>query len=308
MQTPIAFFVFNRPDVTQKVFEVIREAKPQKLLLIADGPRVDYPSDVKRCQQVRKIIDQVDWACDVQRSYSDSNLGLKQRVSSGLNWVFEQVERAVILEDDCLPHPDFFEFCENLLNYYQNDERVWIITGDNFQNGHLRGNASYYFSKYNHCWGWATWRRAWKYYQGDIHFWPEWKLSADWKSKVPNLVERGYWTKIFNEVHAGKINSWAYPWTASVWYHAGLTVTPNVNLVKNIGFGEDATHTKKGDNTLDVPIESLGELIHPRIIAQNENADNYVFQNHFGGRYLGVSGFPRRIIRKLVSLRETASQ
>jgi len=117
------------------------------------------------------------------------------------------------LEDDCLPHPDLFRFCDSLLARYRNDPRVWIITSDNFR----RGDASYYSSKYNHCWGWASWRRPWKHYDGDIAFWPEWRRSASWRERIPDKVERRYWERILDRVRNGKINSWAYPWTTCVW-------------------------------------------------------------------------------------------
>jgi hypothetical protein len=212
---------------------------------------------------VREIVEKIDWPCDVHRNYAEENLGLKRRVSSGLDWVFSQVDRAIVLEDDCLPHPDFFTFCGALLNRYENDERVSVITGNNFQDGRKRGNAAYYFSKYNHCWGWATWRRAWQHYSGDLPFWPEWKLTSDWRRKIPDRIEQRYWADIFERVSRNEIDSWAYPWTGSVWYHGGLTATPNVNLVTNIGFGPEGTHTVVKEDQYVVPVFPLGSLTHP---------------------------------------------
>ena len=159
--TPIAYFVFNRPQHTEKTFAVIRTQRPSQLFVIADGPRAGHPTDIERCAAVREIVANVDWSCEVHRKYADTNLGLKKNVSRGLDWVFSQVERATVLEDDCVAHPDFFRFCDQLLEYYAHEECVSVITGNNFQNGQHRGEAgaSYYFSKYNHCWGWATWPR-----------------------------------------------------------------------------------------------------------------------------------------------------
>lgn len=284
-QTPIAYIVFNRPQHTEKTFEVLRAQRPARLFIIADGPRPGHPADADRCAAVREIVARVDWPCAVHRDYADSNLGLKRRVSSGLDWVFGQVERAIVLEDDCVAHPDFFEFCDALLERYAEDERVSVITGNNFQNGRKRGEASYYFSKFSHCWGWATWRRAWRHYQGDVPFWPEWSQSADWRDKTPDAMERLYWRRIFRRVQAGQIDSWAYPWTASVWYHGGLTATPNVNLVSNIGFGEDATHTRSiRSASAELPARPLGLLTHPDSVQRDEAADKYAFDHHFGGR------------------------
>ncbi len=303
-QTPIAYIIFNRPQHTTQTFAAIRAQKPSQLFIIADGPRPDHPTDADRCKAVRAIVEQIDWPCEVHRNYADANLGLKRRVSSGLDWVFSQVERAIVLEDDCLPHPDFFRFCDELLERYADDDRVAVITGNNFQDGQKRGDASYYFSKYNHCWGWATWRKAWLHYQGDLPFWPEWQSSEAWHRLTPDSVERRYWNKIFERVRAKQIDSWAYPWTASVWFKGGLTATPNVNLVSNIGFGAESTHTASADSPLaDMATNSLGNITHPRSVLQDVVADHFVFDNVFGGRlerfpYILYS-YPRRAAGKV---------
>ena len=148
LDTPIVFIVFNRPRHTRKSFEAIRFQRPKQLFIVADGPRKAHPTDDENCLQVREIVAKIDWPCDVHRNYVEQNLGCKQRVNSGLDWVFTLVERAIILEDDCLPNPDFFSFCETLLERYQDNEQIMTITGNNFQNGHQRGDADYYFSKY----------------------------------------------------------------------------------------------------------------------------------------------------------------
>lgn len=156
LKTPVAFLIFNRPDTTRRVFAEIAKARPPKLLVVADGPRADHPDDVEKCAAVRAIIDGIDWDCKVLTNYSDINLGCKRRVSSGLDWVFDTVEEAIILEDDCLPHPAFFRFCEEMLNKYRDDKRIAMISGDNFQFGRKRTEYSYYFSRYPHIWGWAS--------------------------------------------------------------------------------------------------------------------------------------------------------
>ena len=252
-------------------------------LIIADGPRPGHPTDADRCRETREVVAQIDWPCEVQRNYSDVNLGCKLRVSSGLDWVFDQVERAIVLEDDCIPHEDFFSFCDNLLDRYENDPRVWVITGNNFQHGKKRGQASYYFSKFNHCWGWATWRRAWKHYRVDIPFWPQWKSTSDWRKKLPDPLERQVWSDLLDRVKRGEIDTWDYQWTACVWHHGGLTATPNVNLVTNIGFGPDATHTVSSGDQDGLPIHPLGVLTHPEKVKQDQAADRLVFDHNFGG-------------------------
>lgn len=284
LQTAVLFLVFNRPDTTAQVFEAIRQAKPPRLYVAADGPREGREGEAERVAQVREIATSVDWPCELKTLFREKNLGCKKAVSEGIAWFFEQEEQGIILEDDCLPHPDFFPFCENLLERFKSDKRISVITGDNFQNGTQRGAGSYYFSKYNHCWGWASWRRAWQLYQGDLPFWPEWSRSADWREKTPDPVERRYWSKIFKRVCAGQIDSWAYPWTASVWYRGGLTATPNVNLVSNIGFGPDSTHTTSGDSPLaGMATSAIGEIRHPAAVGQDAVADWYSFDHAFDG-------------------------
>lgn len=283
VNSPVAYIVFNRPEITRQSFAVIREQRPKQLFIIADGPRESHESDLVKCAEVRDIVDNVDWDCEVHHNYAEQNMGLKNRVSSGLDWVFNQVEEAMILEDDCIAHPDFFSFCNALLERYREENKVAVITGNNFQQGRWRGEASYYFSKYNHCWGWATWRRSWQKYDGDLTFWPEWKTTDDYMAKLPSVSERRYWGQIFDKVKAKKIDSWAYPWTASVWHYGGLTASPNVNLVSNIGFGEDATHTKdKGSASSRISVDSLSHsLVHPNTVIQHLEADKYVFSKVF---------------------------
>jgi len=187
------------------------------------------------------------------------------------------------------------------LHRYSKDERISVITGNNFQNGQWRGDGSYYFSKYNHCWGWATWRRSWKNYQEDITFWPKWRNSDSWQEQMPDKIERKYWTLIFDRVAKGQIDSWAYPWVASTWYIRGLTVTPNMNLVSNIGFGEDSSHTlNKHSIFSNMPLQKLGELKHPKKVEKDLEADSWTFNFHFGGKNLrfpnNLTLLPRRVI------------
>lgn len=297
-QLPVVFVVFNRPEHTEQTFAAIRRQRPPVLFVVADGPRSEVASDAERCAKVRKIVGRVDWPCEVHRNYSDVNLGLKKRISSGLDWVFRKVESAAILEDDCLAHPDFFRFCEVLLMRYRGDERVAVVTGNNFQAGRWRGQAAYYFSKYNHCWGWATWRRAWCKYQGNLCFWPAFRDSSRWRELASSADERAYWNEIFDRVYAGDIESWAYPWTASVWFHGGLTATPNVNLVSNIGFGVDSTHTTSTGSPLSaVPTRDIGRITHPASIAADTLADQYTFATVYAGRRYRRSRAAIRFLR-----------
>jgi hypothetical protein len=297
--TPVALIVFNRPQLTERTFAVIRAQRPNKLFLIADGPRVNHPTDGARCAAVRAILENVDWPCEVYRDYSDHNLGCKYRPKTGIDWVFQHVDKAIILEDDCLPHADFFSFCDLMLERYAADERISLITGNNFQDGQWRGNASYYFSRYPHTWGWATWARAWQYNEADIGFWPEWKRSVAWRRFWNDRVAKKYWTDIFDRVHSKLFETaWDYPWVASVWRRGGLTVTPNVNLISNIGFGPDATHTLSADSNMAAMIVNpLSEIRHPNQIVEDEVADRYDFDHAYGGKHLRGWQYRRRLLR-----------
>jgi hypothetical protein len=281
LTTPIAFLIFNRPDTTARVFEAIRQAKPPKLLVVADGLRPDRADDIEKCKAARAIIDGVDWDCEVLTNYSDVNLGCKSRVSSGLNWVFDTVEEAIILEDDCLPHPSFFQFCEELLEYYRHDQRIMVISGDNFQFGRKRTEYSYYFSRYNHIWGWASWRRAWQYYDLKMKLWQEISDGSWLESILGETQAVKYWTKIFQTAYDNKVDSWGYGWTFACWIQNGLTILPNVNLVSNIGFGADATHTSRAiQSVVNNPVREMSfPLQHPPFITRHFEADRFTWEN-----------------------------
>ncbi|MBE8995547.1 glycosyltransferase family 2 protein [Microcystis aeruginosa] len=280
LTTPVAFLIFNRPDTTARVFEAIRQAKPPKLLVVADGPRLDKSDDIEKCKAARAVIERVDWDCEVLKNYSDLNLGCRKRVSSGLDWVFSTVEKAIILEDDCLPHPSFFRFCQELLEHYQNDERIMSIIGCNFQFGRQRTKYSYYFSQINLIWGWATWRRAWHYYDSDMSLWREVKQDNLLKYILRDPQEVKYWTKIFQRTYDEDINSWGYRWILSCFLQHGLAVTPNRNLVSNVGFGVNATHTTNDSSPINsVNVEAMEfPLCHTPYMIPHIDADKFTYR------------------------------
>lgn len=303
--TPIAFFIFNRPDLTEIVFEAIRQVRPKKLLVVADGPR--FTEEFDKCAQARAVIKKVDWNCEVLTNYADTNLGCRQRVSSGISWVFEQVEEAIILEDDCLPADSFFDFCENLLNKYRDDTRIMVISGDNFQDGQSRTNYSYYFSKYNHVWGWATWRRAWQYWDLKVEKWLEFKASGLIHQIFDDSYEEQYWTNIFNQVFLeGQPNTWDYIWTFTCWSQGGLTILPNRNLVSNIGFREDGTHLQLTNSKLaNIPTVDIWTINHPPFVVRHKEADAYTFDNYFGGKNMKQANlFSTRLYSTLAKTRK----
>ena len=286
MRTPVAFIIFNRPDVSARVFAEIARARPRTLLVIADGPRPDHPLDVERCAAARAVIDRVDWDCEVLKNYSDENLGCGRRPATGLSWVFDQVEEAIVLEDDCFPHPTFFRFCEEMLEKYRDDERVMHVSGDDFLTRKRGERFSYFFSCYCLSWGWATWRRAFQHYDRQIQLWPTLR-DTSWLSETlgdPEAVL--HWQRIFDRVYKeGEASDvWDFQWLFTIWARHGLAILPNANLVSNIGFGEDATHTKGVKNNLShLPLrEMMFPLQHPLRVARDHKTEQAIFKQLIG--------------------------
>jgi hypothetical protein len=238
--TPVVLFLFRRPAQTQHVFEAIQQARPPRLFLIADGPRTD--DERALCEQTRAVVAKVDWPCEVTTNYSDTNLGLRTRLASGISWVFEQVEEAIFLEDDCLPNPTFFRFCAELLERYREEPRVMHISGDCFVDVPDPA-TSYYFTLYAHVWGWASWRRAWAFYDANLTRWSDLSTRRKILEQCGTRSERQFWKKTLDAVRANEIHTWDYQWTFSLMLHDALAINPCRNLVRNIGFGHEATHT-----------------------------------------------------------------
>lgn len=276
----VAFIIHARPDVTERVFAEIRNAQPDRLFVIADGPKTEEQAE--KCKQARAITEKIDWPCEVHRNYSETNLGCRERVSSGITWVFGQVEDAIILEDDCLPHPSFFIFVQILLEKYRDDERILQIGGVNHIGFKPKDGASYFFARYNHIWGWATWRRAWGLYDARMNAWPEYKKSNALSKVCHCRSEVSYWEQIFDALYERKIDSWAFVWTFTCWKNDGLAVHPSVNLVSNIGFGKEATHTHDLDSPLSAhPVQCLGTIMHPVSIKKSDSADRKIYKHCF---------------------------
>jgi hypothetical protein len=244
MRTPVVLIIFKRPETTARVFAEIAKARPSKLLIVADGPRPDRPGEAEQCTLTRSIVQRVDWECDVLTNFADVNLGCGHRPATGISWAFEQVEEAIILEDDVVPHPTFFRFCEELLEKYRHDERVMHIGGQN-ELQLDRSPLSYIFSCHNIGIGWATWRRAWKYFDFYVSLWPQLRHSTWLADTLEDARGVAHWQKLFDQAYTLGDNAdfWDYQWTFACWAQHGLSICPTVNLVTNIGFGPEATHT-----------------------------------------------------------------
>lgn len=271
--TPIVIIIYNRKKALEKLVTVLRGISPTKVFVIADGPK---PGEEKKVLEARSVIETIDWVVKIEKIYSSQNLGLKDRIKSGLDEVFSKVETAIILEDDCIPSQQFFYYCEELLHKYKDEGKILSISGDNFLKGRVPIKDSYYFSRFFHSWGWATWKRAWKMYDEHLNSWPQQKKEA-WLEKIfSSKSERAYWSTIFDLVKKDRIKSWAYRWSYTHFKLGGLSIVPAKNLVQNVGFGSDATNTKLGRKSLSQTVRSLRfPLTHPNEIEGNNDADEY---------------------------------
>lgn len=288
---PVLFIVFNRPNTTKKVFEIIRKIKPAKLYILADGAREDKEKDL--CEETRKVVENIDWQCEVKRKYSDRNLGCKINISEGITWFFENEEEGIILEDDCLPNISFFNFCQELLEKYRNTDKVKMISGNNFQFGKKYGDASYYFSNIPNIWGWATWRRAWKEYDIDMKTCPEFKRGKKIENIFSDKRMQKFMVGLFDKLYKNEMNTWAGRWVYAICNSNGVSISPNVNLVSNIGFGDDATNTKSDNGLNNIKTEEIKSVIHPEKIEVNEKADLFLFEKIF------YKSFSQKVIRKV---------
>ena len=276
LETPVVFVLFRRPDRTRRLFEAIRGARPKRLFLIADGPRSGNAEERLGCDQAREVVEDVDWPCEVTRDFAAENVGLKQRLPSGLDRVFSEVDRAIVLEDDCLPHETFFRFCDELLERYVDEERVMHVAGSQLLRNPPAWSASYHFSRYPHIWGWATWRRAWRNFDLELREWHEFDRDARearLRSLFADQSERSHWRYVWD--NSREIENWDAQWSYALLVREGLAANPNRNLISNIGFGEDATNAIEDPHGIAArPLEGIGfPLDHPESIERDEAAD-----------------------------------
>lgn len=283
MESPILLLIFNRPDTTSKVFEAIRKAQPPRLYIAADGPRVDKAGEVKKCAETRAAVQTIDWPCEVKLLFREQNLGCQVAVSSAIDWFFAQEEKGIVLEDDCLADVTFFDFCDQMLERYKEDERVMHVSGNNFQFGAKRGEASYYFSNYAHCWGWASWRRAWKHFDREMPLYPKIKQSGLFEGIFNTKEEAVFWEQHFDLVYNKELNTvWDFQWSFAMWINHGLSILPNQNLVSNIGFGAHGTHTVSEQSKMsNIPTIPLKNIVHPIAMIRDTSADQATFDTIF---------------------------
>src|SRR5574344_350298 len=285
LNTPILFVIFNREDTALRVFSKIREAQPKKLYLAADGPRQTRQGEREKCLLLReKILKGIDWPCQVKTLFREKNLGCGRAVSGAITWLFDNEESGIILEDDCLPGSDFFLYAQDLLERYKDNEKIKIISGDNFQQGRKIGSGSYYFSSTALIWGWATWRRVWKEYEFDISPYSLEELKSFYKPYSFGIEDRLYWSYRAKQMQNHRVDTWDYQLHFSIWRKKGMNIVPGVNLIENIGFGSDATHTAKqieGKNKI-VKSEEILPLKYNDLIIQDKAADKFYHDTYNG--------------------------
>jgi hypothetical protein len=278
---PVLLIVFNRPDLALKVLNSIKAVKPKKLYIGADGPRLNKAGEDKICQETREsILQAVDWDCEVKTLFQKENLGSGLAPATAISWFFEQEEMGIILEDDCVPVESFFHYSRNLLNLYKDDLRVMHISGFNDQDEIQRGNASYYFSYFPCGWGWATWKRAWKFHK----LRPE-NVDQEFRDK---LISKAFYNNHkaaeawLKHMYYNLGNAWDYQWDYAIWQHDALCITPNISLIKNVGFDERATHTSDFmEGYTDVKVGNIDEIIHPEQMVPDESADKYTISKRY---------------------------
>lgn len=282
---PVLLLAFNRPDTTARVLDAIRGARPARLYFAVDGPRPDRPGEREQVARVRGLAERIDWDCELETLFREDNLGCKVAVSQAIDWFFGEVEAGIVLEDDCVAHASFFPFAAELLERYRDDERIVLVSGNNFQQGVRRSPYSYYFSRFNHIWGWASWRRAWRLYDHAMTLWPEVRDGAWLHDLLGDRAAVKYWTRIFDHTHAERNTSWAYRWTFACWIHGGASILPAVNLVSNIGFDAQATHTRnRASRVAALPVEQMPfPLRHPPFLIRDARADASTEKLMFSG-------------------------
>lgn len=280
--TPIALFIFNRPAFTQQIVSILRILRPEKLFVVADGPRLNIPTDISLCAQTRQVIDEIDWPCEVIKKFSDVNLGCRNSLPQGLDFVFQQVESCVILEDDCMPNLSFFKFCEELLPLYRDNQAIMTISGHRSDGPNELDSDSYFFSAYPAIWAWATWKNRWEKYELAMSRWPELRDKSWLTSILKTRESQRYWTRIFDKMQEG-LDTWDYAWVFASWLHRGLSIRPKVNMISNVGFGNEATHTTQEVFNFPPAIEMNFPLKHPACVEIDEQADSRIEWVSFSG-------------------------
>lgn len=244
MKIPVVVIIFNRPDKTKILYESLKKYKPSKLLIISDGPRSNFANEKGKVVQSRKIFEKIEWECEILFNNSETNLGCRERIISGLNWVFSKVEKAIILEDDCIPTTEFFTYMEILLDRYQDRKKISSICGTNFLSDSYEVKDSYLYSKYCNVWGWGTWKDRWFKIDSQLKGLGKIKKKKFLIKYLGSFRAYLYWHWLLDRVDRKKIDSWAYIWNFTNFIEEKISIIPSTNLLTNIGIGKDSNHTQ----------------------------------------------------------------
>lgn len=285
LDLPVAIIFFTRPDKLKEVFEQVRKAKPNKLFLIQDGPRKNnYEEDLANINKCREVVENIDWECEVYKDYSETNLGVGKRPATGISWVFENVDKAIILEDDCVPDLSFFKFSKEMLDKYEANEKIMLISGMNLLEEY-NNNYSYTFSKACTIGAWATWKRVWEQYDFEIKKFDDRTIKKKLKKEIvfKNVIDLKFWAwNLTREKikHNERLQWWDYQLSFLLYLNSGLGIVPSKNLIKNIGFGEGASNVSNKEDGLHFNIKRYkieSKLNHPKEIKWDYEFDKEIY-------------------------------
>lgn len=276
---PILIIIFNRPKKFKKMIQALKKTRPRCIYIFANGPRDNHEKDIKLCDDTRNLIKKINWKCKIYTNFKKKNLGINLGVYTGISWFFEKVNFGIVLEDDCIPQPSFFKYVNLLKKKYSKNKNIGIISGNNFFK--KKTKYDYFFTKWSFTWGWATWRRNWISFDYKLKFWNEYRKSNDWKTLNKDFNQHKTFTHIFNfSLDKNKIDriTWDYRWMLHLWFKKLTNIVPKHNLVKNIGFDSEATHTFKKNNKLNLNIKKIKfPLINQKTVKTDKNFDDRVF-------------------------------
>jgi len=292
MEAPVLLITFNRPDTTKKVLDVLRKAKPQKLYVYNDGPRPNNLNDLNARHEINNILKTIDWACKLETNFPEHNQGCGRGVSGAISWAFNNEDRLIILEDDCVPVLSFFNYCNYCLEKYKDDEIVMQIAGNNYTENHNFTGKDYFFSKFGHISGWATWKRAWAHFDFNMTDWPSFRNGIK-KSTIFDKRIIKYLTNAFNDYYSDHKKPWAIRWMYAKFKNNGLSIVPKVNLVKHIG-----VNGTNSDFLFTRVTDKYSIKNEPSSIICNDLYDKYHFDHHINPRELLSS----KIIRKIKNM------
>ena len=297
MNSPVLFVIFKRDDTTRRVFERIREAQPPRLYIAADGPREGHSGEHEACERTRQVVSNVDWPCKTYRLYRDQNMGCGRGMSSAISWFFEYEEQGIIIEDDILPHLDFFRYCDEMLDRYKDDERIQMVSGFNYFYDGYTSDVPYYLSTFASIWGWATWRRVWDTYQYDVNQYPEENLRRKIMLRMPQGADN-FFLQVYHQMRQHLIDTWDYQFVLNQIYYDRYSLSPFTNMIENIGMGDvNATHTTAENKMVtNHKSHSPFPFEHPLTVMPSETADKVAMIN--SGQYARTADMMMQILQQ----------